>query len=189
MSKIVYLIRHAAPQDGTGIRYDIPPGPPLSTGGRREAHAVAEFLAERGIERVVHSPLDRTTQTAHTLAERLGLAPAIDERLAEHRRDEKPEDVRTRVQTLWQEELARPEQAIALVSHGSPLRLLIETLTEGRETFSGYRFPGGNVIPTGGVWQVRQGIGGLWEALFIFQPNILPEPQPAPAWAGGGRVV
>src|SRR5688572_19684745 len=138
MSKMIYLIRHAAPQDGTGIRYDIAPGPSLSPNGRQEARAVADFLAERGIEVVIHSPLDRTSQTAAILAEGLGLTPDIDERLAEHHREEKPEDVRARVQALWQDVMDRPEQVIALVSHGSPLKSLIEWLTDGRETFSGY---------------------------------------------------
>ncbi len=187
--KTVYLIRHAAPQDGTGIRYDIPPGPPLSSGGKREAREMAEFLAQRGIQRVIHSPLDRTTLTATTLAERLGVPLEVDEALAEHRRDETADTVRARMSEFWAREMARPEPVIALVSHGGPLRQLIEWLTEGREKFTGLKFPGGNVIPTAGVWQVRGADGGPWEALFIFQPSILPEKAPAPAWAAGGQVA
>lgn len=187
--KTIYLIRHADPQAGTGIRYDIPPGPPLSDGGRREAREMAEFLAGRGVQRVVHSPLDRTMMTAAALAERLGLTPQVDDALAEHRRDETPDTVRARLRAFWQREMARPEAVIAFVSHGGPLRLLIEWLTDGREQFAGFKYPGGNVIPTAGVWQVRDAVGGAWEALFVFQPNILNQPQPAPAWAAGGQVA
>jgi broad specificity phosphatase PhoE len=187
--KTVYLIRHAAPQDGTGIRYDIAPGPPLSAGGKREARDTAEFLAQRGIERLVHSPLDRTTLTALTLAERFGLTAEIDPALAEMQRDESADTVRARMREMWEREMARPERVIALVSHGGPLRFLIEWLTEGREQFVGLKFHGGNVIPTCGVWQVRGAPGGPYEALFIFQPSIVPEVQPTPAWAAGGQVT
>ena len=75
--KTVYLIRHAAPQKGTGIPYDVPPGPPLSEAGQREARQMAEFLAGRGIQRIVHSPLDRTAMTAEALGSRLGL-PVVE---------------------------------------------------------------------------------------------------------------
>src|SRR3954453_716468 len=109
-SKTIYLIRHAAPQDGTGIRYDIAPGPPLSSSGKREARETAEFLAQRGIERVVHSPLDRTPLTANTLAERFGLVAAVDDTLAEMRRDEPADTVRARMREFWARELARPER-------------------------------------------------------------------------------
>lgn len=187
--KTVYLIRHAAPQAGTGIRYDVPPGPPLSEAGQREARQMAEFLAGRGIQRIVHSPLDRTAMTAEALAERLGLPVAEDPDLAEHRRGESAAEVRARVQAFFAREMARPETALALVSHGSPLRLLIEWLSDGREQFVGMRFHGHNVIPTAGVWQARGALGEPWEVLFVFQPNIMPAPEPVPAWAGGGRVA
>ncbi|MFN8498069.1 MAG: histidine phosphatase family protein [Anaerolineae bacterium] len=186
--KTFYLIRHAAPQMGTGIAYDVAPGPPLSTDGRREARQVADFLAGRGIQRVVHSPLDRTSETAGALAERLGLTPAVDADLAEHRRGEPVETVRARVRALWEREVASGPSVIALVSHGSPLKELLEWVSEGRVDLTRFKFSGGNVIPTGGVWQVRGEPGRPWEALFIFQPNIMAE-VPAPAWAAGGRVV
>lgn len=189
MTKLIFLIRHAAPQDGTGIRYDVPPGPGLSASGKREAREMAEFLANRGITRILYSPLDRTTQTAQILADRLGLEPIAEDAIREMRKDETADGVRERMKVFWEQEMARPEEAIAIVSHGGPLRYLIEWLTDGREKFNGYRFAGGNVIPTAGVWQVRPAFFGMWEALFVFQPNIMPETQPTPAWAAGGQVV
>ncbi len=187
--KTVYLIRHAAPQKGTGIPYDVPPGPPLSEAGQREARQMAEFLAGRGIQRIVHSPLDRTAMTAEALGSRLGLPVVEAADLAEHRRDEKADEVRIRVQAFFTREMGRPETVLAVVSHGSPLKLLIEWLTEGRERFIGMNFPDNNVTPTAGVWQARGALGAPWEVLFVFQPNIMPAPEPIPAWAGGGRVA
>lgn len=187
--KTIYLIRHAAPQEGTGIAYDVPPGPPLSEAGQSEARQMAEFLAGRGIQRIVHSPLDRTAMTAEALGTRLGLPVVLDVDLAEHRRGETADEVRARMQGFFAREMARPETVLAFVSHGSPLKLLIEWLTDGRERFVGMRFPGHNVIPTAGVWQARGALGAPWEALFIFQPNIMPAPEPTPVWAGGGRVA
>lgn len=187
--KVVYLIRHAAPNRELKIAYDVPPGPPLSAAGQREAREVAAFLAQRGIRRVVYSPLERTTQTALTLADGVGAEAVVDEALAEHRRGETADAVRSRALAAWEQLMASDAPVQAIVSHGSPLRLLIEWLTGGRETFARHRYDNGNVIPTGGVWQVRGKPGGPWEVLFIFQPSILPEAQPAPVWAGGGQVV
>ena len=187
--KIVYLIRHAAPNRELKIPYDVPPGPPLTAAGQREAREVAEFLSQRGISRVIHSPLERAMQTALALAERVGAEAVGEGGIAEQRRGEANDAVRARVVDAWERLVASDHTAQALVSHGAPLKLLIEWLTEGRETFAGRRYDYGNVTPTAGVWQVRGKPGGPWEVLFIFQPSILPEGQPAPAWAGGGQVA
>ena len=49
------------------------------------------------------SPLDRALQTAQIIAAQLGVPLAIDERLAEHRREETAEQVAARVAAFWYE--------------------------------------------------------------------------------------
>lgn len=62
-----YFIRHAEKEwDGT---YD----PPLSELGRKRAEHWAEFLTNKGIEKVYCTKLIRTQQTAQVLMDRLSL--------------------------------------------------------------------------------------------------------------------
>ncbi|MDP8925085.1 MAG: histidine phosphatase family protein [Chloroflexota bacterium] len=72
----VYLVRHcqAAGQE---------PDAPLTPAGEARARDLAEFLGERGIRRIVSSPFARGRASVAPLAERLGLAVEIDDRLAE----------------------------------------------------------------------------------------------------------
>ena len=55
----------------------------LNAQGRDEAERVAEFLARKGIQRVISSPLERTRETAEPLARRLGLEVEISEAVLE----------------------------------------------------------------------------------------------------------
>ena len=64
---IIYLLRHAEPEtDGTR-------DPHLNPEGRARARWLAEYFAERGIEQIYSTELNRTRETAGPLAERLGL--------------------------------------------------------------------------------------------------------------------
>ena len=79
----LYLLRHAHagnPAEWTGddaVR-------PLSPKGRRQARALGRFLAERGFgpDSIVSSPKVRARQTADIVADAIGIAVAVDERLA-----------------------------------------------------------------------------------------------------------
>ena len=55
----------------------------LSERGREQARLVAEALKERPIEAVYSSPLSRARDTAQPLAEALGIAVLVDERLVD----------------------------------------------------------------------------------------------------------
>lgn len=57
---------------------------PLSPKGRRQARALGKFLAERGFgpDAIVSSPKVRARQTADIVADAIGIAVAVDERLA-----------------------------------------------------------------------------------------------------------
>jgi 2,3-bisphosphoglycerate-dependent phosphoglycerate mutase len=76
MAKQLYIIRHcqAAGQE---------PDARLTDEGLEQAEALADRLAETGIQRVVTSPFLRAVQSAEPLADRLGLAIRPDQRLAE----------------------------------------------------------------------------------------------------------
>lgn len=79
------LIRHAEPER-------VPPGPRpadpgLTPAGRAQAEALAAWLADERIDRVVSSPLRRAVETAEPLAAVHGLAVDVDDDLAEYDRE------------------------------------------------------------------------------------------------------
>jgi len=80
--RTVYLVRHGEAEASWGES----PDPGLSALGREQAHAATEQLLDAldgAVASVVSSPLLRARQTAEPLAERLGVAVGIDERVRE----------------------------------------------------------------------------------------------------------
>jgi broad specificity phosphatase PhoE len=67
----VYLVRHADVENPRRVLYGHLPGFPLSERGRAQAVAVGERLRERGISRILHSPLERAAETARLISEQL----------------------------------------------------------------------------------------------------------------------
>jgi serine/threonine-protein phosphatase PGAM5 len=63
----IYLVRHGEHQDA---EYGLVDGP-LSPRGRRQAAALADRLSGVPFDAVWHSPLERATQTAQAVAERM----------------------------------------------------------------------------------------------------------------------
>jgi broad specificity phosphatase PhoE len=174
----VYLIRHAQPASlgDANLRYDIPPGPPLSADGRAQAAMAANFLAGSPPAVLYTSPLDRTLQTAQIISARLGAPVAIDERLAEHRREEQADEVAARVAAFWYERVtsAPPGSRIALVSHGSPIKLLMTPLGQvWTADPDRYKFDGGNIVPHAGIWRAKCVSANThpckWELALIFR--------------------
>ena len=176
----VYLIRHAQPVNlgDANLRYDVPPGPPLSADGRAQAAMAANFLAGKPPTVVYTSPLDRAMQTAQIIAAQRGVPLAIDERLAEHRREETAEQVAARVAEFWRERVTfapLDPLCVALVSHGSPIKLMLTPLgdvwTADPER---YKFDYGNLVPHAGIWRaqceaVRSDHTCRWELALIFR--------------------
>lgn len=76
MSLTLYLVRHcqATGQD---------PNAPLTATGQQQAIALADWLSERSIGRIISSPLTRAYQSIQPLAERLALTIELDDRLVE----------------------------------------------------------------------------------------------------------
>ena len=79
----LYLLRHA--HAGDPGAWDGPDSErPLSQKGRRQAQRLGAFLAERAFapDAIVTSPMLRAKQTAEIVADALGIAVSVDERLA-----------------------------------------------------------------------------------------------------------
>ena len=78
----LYLLRHAHAGDST--KWEGPDSErPLSQKGRRQAERLGAFLAERGFapDAIVTSPKLRAKQTADLVADALGIAVTVDDRL------------------------------------------------------------------------------------------------------------
>ena len=80
---IVHLLRHGEVDNPDGIIYGRLPGYHLSANGREMAAAAADYFAERPVVTLFSSPLERALETAHPVAERLGLPIMKDDRLIE----------------------------------------------------------------------------------------------------------
>lgn len=78
----LYLIRHADAGDRTSWAGD-DGGRPLTSMGERTARALADLLADEGIDRVISSPAVRCVQTVQPLAESLGVEVETSTRLTE----------------------------------------------------------------------------------------------------------
>ena len=80
----VILLRHGVSTSNTGHTLaGRTPGVELAERGREQAQALAERLAALPIAQIVRSPLLRCEQTVAPLAEKLGLPPVVEDRLAE----------------------------------------------------------------------------------------------------------
>lgn len=153
----IYLVRHATPDwSRTDIRYDIPPGPPLTAQGEAEAANLGEFLRTVGIKRIYASPLERTRRTAEIAGGIVGVAPIEEEAIAEWRRGESETEVAARFNGLW-EKICSESAAIgpiALVTHGGPVKAMLLSLGLPQTTVDEYcrKFDRGNPLPPAGVW-------------------------------------
>jgi broad specificity phosphatase PhoE len=67
----LYLLRHADVENPKRVLYGHLDGFPLSARGRDQAVAVGRRLRERGIARIVHSPLERALETATIVDQQL----------------------------------------------------------------------------------------------------------------------
>ncbi len=101
------LIRHALPlrsEPGQGS------DPDLSEEGTEQAKRLPDALARFPITRLVSSPQVRSVQTAQPVADALGLAVEVDERLAEYDRDLEHYIPIEQIAAEFPEELARLAQ-------------------------------------------------------------------------------
>ena len=185
MSATLFLVRHATPDwSRTDIRYDVPPGPPLTEQGEREAQQVGEFLAPLNVSQIYASPLERAHRTAFIAAAVIGAPVETNLDLAEWQQGEQESAVLARVRThlhnALDERVARGP--IAFVSHGGPIRLLLEDLGLDRTELDHYRrqFDHENPLPPAGVWRItRNGQGQIEKPEFVFAPQFFVPYVPA----------
>jgi broad specificity phosphatase PhoE len=186
MLQTAFLMRHATPDwTRTDIRYDIPPGPPLTAAGEAEARAAAEFLRAHSITKIIASPLERAHRTASIIAELLSLPITVEPQLAEWREDENEEDVTMRSRSYWDMlwmPALQPEKPVdleqnhrcpLLVTHGGPSRLLLNSLGVTSVHMEHYRtqFDHNNPMPPAGIWRLTRPVPDLpWQMDLVFTP-------------------
>ena len=121
---MILLARHGQSEDnGPPQRFSGSRDTPLSDLGREQARALAAAVADAGLQAIWTSRLLRARETAEIVGERLGLAPRVDERLAESHRGR------------WEGRL------VADLEREEP-----EAWAEWRRAGAGYRFPGGESL-------------------------------------------
>jgi probable phosphoglycerate mutase len=143
------LIRHARPERVESVAG--PADPALAPLGRRQAEALAAWLADdegAAVDALYTSPLRRATETAGPMAEALGLRPTIEPALAEYDAEALAyipiEELRAAGDPRWMEvpddiagfqaqvmagvdrlAAAHPSQRIALVCHGGVINVVV----------------------------------------------------------------
>jgi broad specificity phosphatase PhoE len=174
----IYLVRHATPDwSRTDIRYDIPPGPPLTPQGQSEATQLGEFLRSAQVQRIFASPLERTQQTAQLAAVALGLAVVEDLDLAEWQRGEPQDEVLARCLRSLDRAAAEAHASggpVVLVSHGGPIRILLQHLGLEQAQIDFYRrqFDRDNPLPPAAAWRLyRERFDQEWQFDLAFTPQ------------------
>jgi broad specificity phosphatase PhoE len=180
----LYLVRHATPDwSRTDIPYHIPPGPPLTEKGEREAELLGDFLRDMGACQMLHSPLERCARTAQIAGAAAGVPVRLEERLAEILPEEKAPDILARVWPVWVQAGQTCFEAgpVVLVTHGGPIGILLAELGLAPKQLAHYqaRFDRRNPVPPAGAWRaIRPTPDGPWSLDLAFTP----EAQPVKAW-------
>lgn len=174
MSEILYLIRHATPDwSRTDISYFSPPGPPLNEKGLEEAEMLANFFQFSDLKCIYSSPLVRCLSTANAIARHTNTPLIIEPGLAEHRPDERRTEVRSRLMPVFEQAIhASHEGPVALVTHGSPIGILLEHMGLSQAELNDLkaRFDHHNPAPPAGVWEAVRS-GDDWNLSLVLNPQ------------------
>jgi broad specificity phosphatase PhoE len=175
----ILLLRHATPEwNRTDIPYDIPPGPPLSIKGEKEAEALAAFLKTQGVVKLYYSPFERSLRTARVISTLNGIDCTEDKRLSEWRAsDELETQVRERMSSIFERAAKESVEIgpIGLVSHGGPVAALLQALGIDPDELALHRklFDGPNPLPPAGAWKAEQIPGeDTWNFKLEFIPKV-----------------
>jgi broad specificity phosphatase PhoE len=171
-------VRHATPDlTRTDIVYYLPPGPPLTALGEREATELGRFLCRADVRRIWTSPLERAGRTATVAAQACAAEVVTDARLTEMQPGETHDDVGARAGPVWEDAVtaASAQGPQALVTHGGVITALLLAIGVGAPTLEdlGRRFDSGNPVPPGGAWEVTGPDGnGALTARLVFVPSV-----------------
>jgi 2,3-bisphosphoglycerate-dependent phosphoglycerate mutase len=171
MLEELFLIRHAMPDRSLGMVYNILPGPPLTAEGEREAERTAAWFAEQGVEHMLASPFARTRATAEAIAHAIDLPVTYVDALREGGPGETMAQIRERMVELLGQLEDSPLRRVALVSHGAPIRALLQHTTGDRIDLSVHVYDNGNCAPTAGVWHGVRG-ENCWKWELVFRPQL-----------------
>ena len=171
MVQEIYILRHAAPDRGSSIPYNVPPGPPLTAIGRREAAQAAEFLRERAIDVAYVSPFVRTRQTATIVSEQVSFPFSYVEGIRESAPGETHQQVRARVQEFLTTLDTRDVGRVLLVTHGCCVLATLQLTTNDTIDLSGHSYDYGNQSPTAGIWHGVRNPDGLYSWQLVFTPQ------------------
>lgn len=177
MSATLYLARHASPDwERRDLPYHLPPGPPLTEEGRREAAALGEFLDTCGVEQLYCSPLERCLHTAQIAARPRGIAVQILDDLREWQPGETREEVQQRMsralETTRMPGIESPP--CAWITHGGPIAALLLKLGMDEIRLENCRvFDHRNPLPPAGAWRVQPSSGEPgWTCKLVFPPGL-----------------
>jgi len=162
----VYLIRHGSVENPQGVVYGRREGFPLSQRGSAEARQTSDFLKDRDIQVLFHSPLQRCVETASILQRVLNVPLVESPDINEWGENETLRDVQARMNTFWMMLYAQPYERIGIVSHRDPLRTLMLGLAGKKlsEVFRQEVFP---FMPAS-VWLLKSHPDGTtFEDIFI----------------------
>jgi broad specificity phosphatase PhoE len=174
----LYLVRHATP-DWTrkDIRYDIPPGPPLTPKGKKEAEQLGLELKKWGVNHIYSSPMQRALHTAQIASKTSGITLEEKKELIENHSGESEEEVINRLWPFMNRCVRDFDRTgpVAMVSHGGPLTLVLKMLGMDLADLDKYchSFDGNNPLPPAGVWKVYNPQGkNEWEFQLLFVPDV-----------------
>lgn len=182
-SPVIYLARHATPDwNRRDIRYDVAPGPDLVPQGEEEAARLGHFLRSAGVKQLVASPLVRTRRTAEIAGDIAGAPVRIDEAVREYSNEENDQIIFDRFFPKLEEllKVAGDTGPIAIVTHGGPVRVMLERLGVSRDELWHYRrqFDHQNPLPPAAAWELTRS-GQNWQARLVFSPSPFTEYLPA----------
>lgn len=151
----LYAIRHAQPQLKTYAGF---PGPSLGIEGRKQAKAIAQFLADKGIEQVFMSDYIRVKETFAAFRPFFKGKPFVEKRLRERENtEESHESLVARVHE-WMEEKQEclQQKNTAIFSHCGPINMILSYLDPQKELFEyPYTDAFGCHTPLAGIWELE----------------------------------
>lgn len=81
--RTIHVVRHGETEFNRLGRLQGSSDPPLNAAGKAQARRAGQYLAARGVGRVISSPLLRANETADEIGRAAGVAPSRDPRLSE----------------------------------------------------------------------------------------------------------